>query len=126
MQLIGSGGFAHVRSNYKSEFRTTRRGQIEVFVNGLNIDLTLRFQRSQSRNLSILEMICRPVIARLEVKITPFLIDEVKDAVQKTLWLLLQREICSRAEDYVRRTDDKFQESGHKTPFDTKVSNNEN
>lgn len=52
---------------------------------------------------------------------TPFLLDEVEEAVEKRLWLLFQREICARAEDYVRRTDEKFQEAGQKTPFDTKV-----
>jgi hypothetical protein len=67
-------------------------------------------------------MECKPVIARLNLKMTPFLLDEVEEAVEKRLWLLVQREICAQAEKYVRRTDEKFQESGHKTPFDTRVS----
>jgi len=119
IHLIGSGGLAYVRGNYRSIYKTTRRGQVEAFVYGFNIDLMLKFWRSQSRKILHLdEMECKPTIARIDVKLTPFLLEEVQITVENYLWLLLQQEICARAEEYVQRTDEKFQQSGLETPFE--------
>lgn len=120
--MIGSGGHAHIRGSYKSTYRTTRRGHVEATVYGFNIDLKLKFQRSQSRILYLIAtMDCKPTISRINVEMQPFLLEEVEDAFKQHLWLSLQEAICSQAKDYVQQTDAKFQEFGNESPFDTKV-----
>lgn len=122
LHLTASGGFAQIKGSYKAIYRTTRRGQIEAIVRGLNVDLTIKFRRSQSRILYLLEMDCKPNIAQFEVKLEPHLLDEVQSSIQSKLLFTLQQEICLRAKDYVRQTDEKFQSLGVETPFDSKAS----
>lgn len=55
-------------------------------------------------------MECRPAIGQIDVSLTPNLVDDAQVAIERHLWYLLQKEICTRAEDYARRTDEKLQE----------------
>lgn len=121
LHLIALGGSAKIHGSYKSKFKTVRRGQVQASVHKLNVDLHLRFHRSQSRIFYLLEMDCKPSVERIDVKLEPFLLDEVQEAIEHHLWLSLQREICVRAQEYVEKTDAKFQHFEYESLFNSKV-----
>lgn len=95
---------------YKSVYRTIRQGQIEISVNDLDVNLKLHFHHSQSCGPYLFEMECKPNIGKIELDFKPFLLKEVEDAVQQHFWTSFQREICSRSENYLQKTDDKSQQ----------------
>lgn len=102
-----------VHGAYKSIYRTTRRGKVESSLHGFSVDLRLHFAHSQSRVPYLSKMDCIPNTKSIRVELRPFLLNEVKDAVQKSLWSTVQKEVCSSAKDYIRQINENFVQLRH-------------